>query len=239
MAAESSQKQSKADSTAAVLEDIANPDVDESSLQTSGPISNDVFLSFFKQSNDMLKQQEIKDQSAAVYKRGESVGDFLKEKQAKVWKKLGIDPKYGIKQISEALRSGTMKFQESLRASVQTENDLFTYAYFGNQQDVDKQNERIKRLMAEGNQELQSQAVAFQNDRPKMQAMMEKLMGRFKEISQQLANGPVQSPMELVKMKAEMSDEDMKILLQGNQIMQQMAMEQQRAQMMRQMMQKQ
>lgn len=193
------------------------------------PIPDEVFLNFFKLSNKMLQQQEIKDECAAIFKTGGNVGDFLKEKQAKLWKNLGVDPKSGIKQLAKSMQSGTMtQFRPAVQRSLVIEEALFNYAYHGSQEAVDKATKRIESLRQSCKKELDIVNTYNQADTMKF---MQTLMAKYQKINQELqAKGDLSDPMKIVAMRAKLPDDKIQVLLQAQHIMmqQQMLMMQQR-----------
>jgi hypothetical protein len=72
---------------------------DENGLQISGPVTQEVMLKFFEESDKLLGQQSIKDDLATAFKNGENILDLLKTKQEAVWASLNVEAQFGFKNI--------------------------------------------------------------------------------------------------------------------------------------------
>merc|ERR1712150_154501 len=159
----------------------------------------------------------MKDECAAIYKSGGNVGKFLQEKQGEIWKNLGVDPQWGVKQLALSIKTGQLRpgNNMTLQNSLMLEEALFSYAFHGSQAAVEHENLRIRALLVKARQEMERVSAEHVNDRDALQKIMTDLMVKFKKVNEKLKPHDVSDPMVTMELKANLSEEDLMVLLKG------------------------
>ena len=141
-----------------------------------------------------------------------------------------MDPEYGVKKLAESISTRALEpaTGQMLQASLMLEEQLFTYAYHGSQEAVDKAAARVRSLVQQSQKEMAETSQLYKDDKPGLQEYMRTLMEDYKKINEELKCENVADPMVTTELKAKMSDEKMVTLLKGQMI----AMQHQQAMMM-------
>ena len=125
---------------------------DANGLQTGGVVGQDVILQFFEKSNTLLGEQNVKDDLAAAYSRGENISEILKQKQESVWASLKVEAQFGFTKIQKTLsdpNTMTVEIRDALVKAASMEDGILTYALLGSQEKFDAEQAKLKRLCVE------------------------------------------------------------------------------------------
>jgi phosphosulfolactate synthase (CoM biosynthesis protein A) len=131
---------------------------DENGLQISGPVTQEVMLKFFEESDKLLGQQSIKDDLATAFKNGENILDLLKTKQEAVWASLNVEAQFGFKNIQLGMADAanmSEDFKMALIKAASMEDGILTYALLGSQEKYDQEQIRLQKISQRANLELQ------------------------------------------------------------------------------------
>ena len=199
-------------------------------LQRSGIITQETILKFFEASNALLSQQEVKDNLAAAYQRGENISELLKAKQESVWSSLNVEAQFGFQTIQATLSNPatmTLAIRDSLVKAATMENSILTYALLGSQEAFEAEQSKLQRLSEEAQGELNRELqVAHGKGESAMTTYSQTILTRFGEAT---AGFEGLDEIGQLKKRQELSDEQYKSIVKG-QCLQQLMMHQQQQQ---------
>ncbi len=189
-------------------------------LQTSGPVSVNQLQKFFEASNKLLEKQSVKDSLAKAYKEGKDITQLLKEEQERIWGEFRIEPQYGFKQIQVTCNDpGRMplELREALVQAAAAEESILTYAILGSQERFDQEREKVKNLYVEAVEEMKQEMeevgaqgqVAAEN-------YAKRIIGEFQNVVSGMEN---LDAIERLKRRQELSNDEFKIIVKGEQYM--------------------
>lgn len=209
---------------------VVTPADASSGLQTSGIITQETILKFFEASNALLSQQEVKDNLAAAYQRGENISELLKAKQESVWSSLNVEAQFGFQTIQATLSNPatmTLAIRDSLVKAATMENSILTYALLGSQEAFEAEQSKLQRLSEEAQGELNRELqVAHGQGETAMGAYSQTILTGFREAT---AGFEGLDEIGQLKKRQELSDEQYKSIVKG-QCLQQLMMQQQQQQ---------
>ena len=203
---------------------------DANGLQTGGVVGQDVILQFFEKSNTLLGEQNVKDDLAAAYSRGENISEILKQKQESVWASLKVEAQFGFTKIQKTLsdpNTMTVEIRDALVKAASMEDGILTYALLGSQEKFDAEQAKLKRLSEVAQTELQNELQQSMADgQASVQAYSTDIMTKF-----QLATAGFEALDEIgrLKKRQDLSEQEYKNIVKG-QCLQQIMMQQQQRQ---------
>ena len=200
---------------------------DANGLQTGGVVGQDVILQFFEKSNTLLGVQNVKDDFAAAYSRGENISETLKQKQESVWTSLGVEQQFGMTKIQEMSsdpNTMTVEIRDAFVQAATIENNILTYALLGSQEAFEAEQSKLQRLSEEAQGELNRELqVAHGKGESAMTTYSQTILTRFREAT---AGFEGLDEIGQLKKKQDLSEQEFKNIVKG-QCLQQMMMEQQ------------
>ena len=210
-------------------------------LQKSGSLRDGVLTDFFNASHQLLTKDETRNFLIQAHKDGKDISEELKKLQEEEWRKLGIDPEFGMEQVRSnlTLKEKIQKepgLQNALMTAAAAEESALMCGILGSQERFVAEQQRMQKLYTVGgttfNQRLQMiQALPDPNmQQAQMRQFGESVMAKFNQLCEPI--NKAKTDVERIRLRLEMNDDDIVHLIMGERFLQiQYEMQQQQGMM--------
>lgn len=222
-------------------EGVAKKEQSYGNLQKSGSLRDGVLTDFFNASHELLTKDETRNFLIQAHKDGKDISEELKKLQEEEWRKLGIDPEFGMEQVRSnlTLKEKIQKepgLQNALMTAAAAEESALMCGILGSQERFVAEQQRMQKLYTVGgttfNQRLQMiQALPDPNmQQAQMRQFGESVMAKFNQLCEPI--NKAKSDVERIRLRLEMNDDDIVHLIMGERFLQiQYEMQQQQGMM--------
>ena len=158
------------------------------------------------------------------------IQDTLKDMQSQEWVKMGIEPEFGFKQISNLAEGGLEKQQEltpALLQAARVEEMLMLIALCGSEEKYNAFELKIRRLYEQAMMEFQRDYVALQQQPEKLTPLIQGIVEKYSGL---VSGMDSLSEIQRLERRLNFTDEEIVLVAKGEQIL---SIQQQQAQAMR------